>query len=128
MKVYVATSWANKDEAAAVMGRFRAEGVEVTHDWTRNSDEGLEGKEKAKYLTKCAETDFMAVRDCDLLFLIADDRGRGSQTELGLALAWGKHVVIAKGAAVSNVFFLLTNWRYKSIDAAFAMALLLLAP
>jgi hypothetical protein len=99
MKIYVATQFANREQAADVMRELRARRHVVTQD----SDAGLAGVERDRYLTACAKRDFHGVRDCDVFLLLDAPECRGAYTELGMALALEKGVVVVDGPR-RNIF------------------------
>jgi hypothetical protein len=111
MKVYVASSFSRKPDVRAMQELLRAEGHEITYDWTPEDASGLEGDDLFFALRGGAERDLAGVLAADALIVLHDDRGRGMATEFGAALAAGKLVIVV-GARVTtgemrNVFYYL---------------------
>lgn len=105
MKVYVATSFANKQVAKEFNEKLKEMDIEISHDWTGEHEGNRTGEELERYLHNCAIDDLEGVQECDLFVLLTDDRGRAAFTEFGLALAWGKKIVIVESEKSSNIFF-----------------------
>jgi hypothetical protein len=111
MKVYVASSFSRKDDVRAMIALLRAEGHEITYDWTDEDASGLEGDALHAALRAGAERDLKGVLAADALVVLHDDRGRGMATEFGVALA-ARKVLVVVGAGVTagemrNVFYYL---------------------
>ena len=96
-KVYVAAKFEERELAAAVMGIFRAEGHEITHDWTGESVEGLRGTEASTLLQCCAMDDQAGAQNCDVLVLLHNDKCKGALVEMGIALGLEKPVIVVGG-------------------------------
>jgi hypothetical protein len=113
MKVYVASSFSRKDDVRAMQELLRAEGHEITYDWTPEDASGLAGVDLYEALLGGAERDYAGVRDAEVLVVLHDDRGRGMATEFGIAIGLDKPIVVV-GARVAqgemrNVFYYLTG-------------------
>jgi hypothetical protein len=113
MKVYVASSFSRKPDVRAMHELLRAEGHEITYDWTPEDASGLEGAELHAALRAGAERDMKGVLVADALVVLHDDRGRGMASEFLAAVVAGK-VVIVVGARVAtgemrNVFYYLPS-------------------
>jgi hypothetical protein len=101
VKVYVATRYEDKAEAARWIQRLRDLDIEVTHDWTAVEEAGADPVLRRSYA--CA--DMQGVRDADVVWLLApEDGGRGCWTELGAALALHKYVVVSGPGVRKNIF------------------------
>jgi hypothetical protein len=101
MKVYVATRYEDKAEAARWIQHVRDLGVEVTHDWTAVEEAGADPVLRRSYA--CA--DMEGVRDADVVWILApEEGGRGCWTELGMALALHKYVVVSGPGVRKNIF------------------------
>lgn len=94
MKVYVAAKWEERERARNFMRSVRLLGHVITHDWTHETDEGLSGAGRHRYLGSCATSDLQAVRDCDVLVLLHNPQCRGAYVELGIALGLAKVVIV----------------------------------
>jgi hypothetical protein len=84
MKIYIATSWYNRDEFRRAVSMLPP-GWEITCDWT-DEDEDSDP-------AWISERDLRGVREADLLMLILPGR-LGAHTEMGYALGLGKHVLL----------------------------------
>lgn len=105
MNIYVATKFEDGHFAKKVMAQLREQGHTITHDWTNENSEGLEGEELAAYLLKCANADLKGVQDCDLLLLLNHPHGKGMFTELGFAIALKKQILVVRPKVAHNIFF-----------------------
>lgn len=86
MKIYVASSLNNAENATKVMNIFRFMGLQITYDWTTH---GL-----VKDPVKCKEicrAEIDGVKRADVLVFLHPARS-GSHVELGIALALHKPV------------------------------------
>lgn len=125
-KVYIATSLRNADEAAALQAALLVEGIEVTYPWwthgavwcppdSKPFDAVAEAQQRC---VRTAELEAQGVRDADLVIVILTDtatlysedgvckhgpivstKQHGTHTELGLAIAYGKPVLIFASSA-----------------------------
>lgn len=115
MKFYIASSFKLLDKVKLLSHIFEGEGHEITLKWwDRAFDTPTEGpvhttelKKRYESLTneefysrpECKiayETDFQAIKDCNVLIMVADDKPRkynGANIEIGMALALEKPVV-----------------------------------
>lgn len=109
MKIYVAAKFEEGPLAHETMEKLKSMGHLITHDWTKENDSGLSGAELAKYRNKCAMADVNGVRDADLLFLINHPNGKGMFTELGIALAHKKPVIVVDRSKANNIFLHITE-------------------
>lgn len=114
MRIYVASKFEEGPFVKKVMESLESIGHTITHDWTGESDVGKEGDERKQFLMKCATQDLEGVLSCDLLLLLNHPHGKGMFTELGMALATRKPVIIVKPNLATNIFFNLPECR--SVD------------
>lgn len=98
--VYVAGASAELERAESAIRRARAQGLVVTYDWpisfraaqATGGDDSLGRADR--YRVACEDRD--GVLRARALWLLAPRRGStGAGFELGLAYAWGKHVVVS---------------------------------
>lgn len=123
MKVYVAAPWAQKDYAKQVRDQLVAAGIECTSRWVdfKESTPGNGMSEHPNTMIQEAQNDFDDVKRADGLLLL-NMQPRGSETsgkavETGLALAWGKRVVMV--GEPTNVFHHLSEiWWVDSVNEA----------
>lgn len=111
MKIYVASKFEEGPFVKKVMESLESAGHTITHDWTGESSAGKEGDELKQYLLKCATWDLEGVMSCDLLLLLNHPHGKGMFTEMGIALALRKPVIIVKPEVANNIFFHLPECR-----------------
>jgi hypothetical protein len=104
MRVYVASRYSERGKARtrAAHDAFRNAGHSITHDWT-HEDDTLTGLVKDRYLTECAILDYEGVVDADAFVLLVEPEMKGAWTELGMALATLRTVIII-GGTHENIF------------------------
>ena len=113
MRIYVATSFLNRNEARRVMVLLRAAGHSITHDWTYEDPYGRVGPELQRYFGECAATDVAAVVAADALLVLHHERGRGMLVELGIALADPAKPILVVGAPpFAPIFYALPRVRH----------------
>lgn len=109
MKIYVASAFGNKTQVRLVQQLLQERGHVITHDWTVCDDTtGVEAGDLDAYRAACALGDYLGVVSCDTLVVLNDRLGFGMATEYGLALAYGKNIVVVNPAARMNIFYHLT--------------------
>lgn len=93
-KIYIAASYPRKSEAIELaFWLTNDKSDKVVSSWLLSNG----GQESDEAIMKmAARRDYDEVKKCDILIcLIGDDQSNGGcHTELGLALAWGKEVII----------------------------------
>lgn len=110
MKVYVASKFENAKEVREAHAALKADGHEITHDWTWEDASEYHGDELIRYLQECAEKDRYGVESADAILLINYARCAGAFTELGLAIAYQKFIVVIDAhhpEKARNIFFYL---------------------
>lgn len=90
MKYYIATSLKNAPRAQQLRDRLNAEGHVWTYDWTKHGAAGHLGEAK---LAEIAIQEFYGVTVADVVIVLLPG-GKGTHTELGMAMAMGKPIVI----------------------------------
>jgi nucleoside 2-deoxyribosyltransferase len=123
MKVYVAAPWVHKDYAKSVRDQLVAAGIECTSRWVDFKEDKPTGgmSYNNETLVREAQNDFDDVKAADALLLL-NLQSRGNETsgkavETGLALAWGKKVVMVGDP--SNVFHYLPQvTRVQTVEEA----------
>ncbi|MGP4107842.1 nucleoside 2-deoxyribosyltransferase [Virgibacillus sp. L01] len=88
MNFYVASEFANKEQVQYVTQKLQSRGYNLTYDWTRNERATTE-----RELSRIGILEKEAVLNCDFFILLLPG-GKGSHTELGMALALDKRVYI----------------------------------
>lgn len=90
MKFYIATALENAAQAGEVAALLKAAGHEQTYDWTAHGSVEERGY-PAKQIAAADETG--GVRSADVVIVLLPGR-RGTNVELGMALAFGKRVFL----------------------------------
>ncbi len=111
MKAYIATKFQNRLGFEIARALLELSGHEITHDWTQESDEGLEEPVRTLYRQHCAINDMMGVQEADVVILLPTEaKMAGAFVELGIALALNKRVLIVDGfreEVQPNIFYFL---------------------
>lgn len=97
MRVYVASKFENMNAVKQAMHLLQQQGHAITHDWTRESAEGMEGQERDDYLARCAAADVNGVLTAQAILMLHQPNMRGAYIELGIALARGIRVFVVDG-------------------------------
>jgi nucleoside 2-deoxyribosyltransferase len=122
MKAYVASKFEEAPLASDVMRELEALGHIITHDWTNENADGLSGGALTTYLRECAERDVKGVVDCDVLVLLNHPHGKGMFTELGIAIARKKRIIVVQRSLSNNIFLFLSECECVStIDEAIGL-------
>ena len=90
MKIYVASKLENIEAVREFVRLLRAEGHEITYDWSVHGPMWRHGKEAVREVSK-REMD--GVADCEVLIALLPG-GRGTHAEIGGALALDKKVIL----------------------------------
>jgi hypothetical protein len=102
MKIYVASSFLNKDNARLAMDMLENAGHTITNDWTKHHDaEDLSLQDRARD----ALEDLSGVRDAQAVVFLWPWRFGGS-SELGIALALNKYIIVVGGVQWETNIFL----------------------
>ncbi len=105
------------------MGLLRAEGVEISHDWTREVVAHQDRPASDEELRCYATLDYDGVAEADVLLALTPpykDWGCALWTELGIALAMGKMCLVTGPLRDRNIFAHLC-FRYETDDEAIAV-------
>ena len=87
-KVYVAGSYADRENIRKMIELLEFNRFEITENWTWH--ESVEEEKKEEY----AKRDFRGVAQCDVFILVIPPKASpGKYTELGMALAWNKFII-----------------------------------
>jgi superfamily I DNA and RNA helicase len=104
VKVYVASKFENTKAVREAYEALKQDGHTITHDWTGENADGLSGD----YLRSCAEKDVSGVAKGQGFLMLNHERIAGGNTELGIAIALKKFIVVIDGKhpdKPSNIFF-----------------------
>ncbi len=122
MKIYIAGASKEPERVRRWMSAARTAGLVITLDWLAvieavgHANEGLSDEDRTKY----AVDDWRAVREADLVWLLAPENpSTGAWVELGLALA-GQIEVIVSGPARHRSIFAALATEYDHDEDAFA--------
>lgn len=120
MKIYVASSFVNKDAVRSAISILESAGHSITHDWTVHDDGGRTGEELVAFLKQCAQQDFDGVVNADAILVLNHELGRGMFTEMGIAQALGKPIAVCDVDRANNIFFHMPGVRVcdSVVDAA----------
>ena len=92
MKFYIGSGLQNAPQVRQLAQLLKAAGWEHTYDWTASLHTPL----SLDTLRTMGEREFQGVKDADVVILLSP-RGKGTHTEFGMALAWGKKVYLCHG-------------------------------
>ena len=95
MKVYIASTLSNADEAQAVSEALALDGWETTYPWFSHGSVQAEGEERIR---EVAAAEIAGVLEADLVIVVLPG-GRGTHVELGIALA-----EVSQGIAAGNPY------------------------
>ncbi|MDG4655540.1 group-specific protein [Ectobacillus antri] len=88
MRFYIASEFANQEMVRRLTLHLTEAGWIHTYDWTQNKK-----ATDSKRLKEIGVLEKAAVKEADVFILLLPG-GKGSHTELGMALAWGKSIVV----------------------------------
>lgn len=98
MRIYVASSYHRKDDVRNLILQLKRARHTITFDWTTDVDQVLTiGAEAA------ALKDYWGVVTAEMIIVLHDDRGRGMGTELGVAVANFKKIIVV-GSKIQEKF------------------------
>ena len=92
MKFYIGSGLQNAPQVRQLAQLLKDAGWEHTYDWTASLHTPL----SLDTLRTMGEREFQGVKDADVVILLSP-RGKGTHTEFGMALAWGKKVYLCHG-------------------------------
>lgn len=110
MNIYVASGLENRARAAMLISCIEDCGHRITYDWTKHGDVRDKG-EDAMCATACNEVE--GVANAELLIVLLPG-GKGTHTELGIALAtrahkriwmWSEDTAVFGGGSATCVFY-----------------------
>lgn len=117
IKIYIAAPWKNKEEAKAAKKICEDAGLEVTSRWIElHGDKEKDDPTNIKYFEEEATHDVQDVYRCDILILLNIQKSEGKAAETGMAMAWGKPVILV--GERSNIFHYLPVPKVSNLNAA----------
>lgn len=90
MRIYVASGLENREQARALMSRIREAGHVITYDWTEHGSVEADGTER--YIEVAISERWGVLFAEGLIVLLPG--GRGTHTELGIAIGVGTPIAI----------------------------------
>lgn len=106
MNLYVATAFANAQEARNLMANLQRWNYTISYDWTGDAlDPEWSATQTQTYLDRCGYNDFTGVRNADALVLINHAACRDSMCEMGIALGLGRPIFVLYPTRQNSVFF-----------------------
>lgn len=114
MNIYIAARFTEKEVVKTLMGTLEEDGHYVTHDWTSEEDipanypsDLPEYLGRVAYLQECAEKCVQGVLEADVVLVLNNATGAGLFVEVGLAIAYGKKIVVVNPEARDIPFWYL---------------------
>lgn len=118
--VYLAAPWVCKDEAGAAKQRLLDAGIEVVSGWTERENTGPEIAQPD--MVEQALADQSEVDAANTLVILGLAASEGKASEMGMALAQGKRIILVKADRVGNIFYHLPCVeRVDTLDDAIAL-------
>ncbi|MBR9702288.1 hypothetical protein GOV13_05200 [Candidatus Pacearchaeota archaeon] len=109
MKIYVATTFENKEKLLEIHKKIKEMGHEIAYDWTTHKP--IKPYDKNKDLAiQYSSKDIEGVDNCDIFILISNEKiSPGMHTEFGAAIfsnmKYGKPLIYVVGEHTSNSIF-----------------------
>ena len=98
MKFYIASRLENVEQVQYLAGKLKAAGWIHTYDWTIH---GSIREPDIDTLREIGQKEFDGVREADIVVILTP-QGRGTHTELGMAMALGKRIYLCH---TDNTYF-----------------------
>ena len=119
LKIYIASPWLNRTEAAAAQEKFEAAGFEVTAHWIHHHSDAVMGDPKDdQELQQQAIEDVEDIIKSDVFVILNLDLSEGKATEFGMAYGLGIPVILV-GERTRNIFYYLPAvFRAESVEEA----------
>ena len=106
MRIYVATSYKNIQEAQELMKALSDDGHTITHDWTnRIVDTFKPITEQEAFLDSCGQEDYLGVEGADAVVLINHELARDAMVEFGMAIGRDQLCYVLHSHRRYSVFF-----------------------
>lgn len=113
MRVYVASKFQNYAAVREAVCYIENAGHEITHDWTATDEFDAAGDplaENEAELTdeqqrRYAAADFLGVKRCDALLVLAHPRMCGGMVEVGIALGLAKRIAVVEAERCPTIFY-----------------------
>lgn len=95
MKFYIATSLERAEIHNKVRDVLVERGDVITYDWTKHGSVQHEGHNR---LAEVAHAEMIGVQEADVVIVLLPG-GRGTHAELGMGIAYHRHVLVVAAAA-----------------------------
>lgn len=102
MKVYLATSWVDRDQMPAIADAFTAAGHTITERWWLHPDVPGYPDIESEDLENQAIRDFDGVVNADVFVLMNRGKSEGKAVETGIALTMCHRIIVV--GKRSNIF------------------------
>ena len=90
MKFYIASRFENCEQVNDLAGKLKSAGWTQTHDWT---SPGTSKESSVEMITQAGIRAFNGVKEADVIIILTP-QGRGTHTELGMAIALNKRIYL----------------------------------
>jgi hypothetical protein len=117
MTFYTAGPWKDREQVREIAEKLRAAGYTVNSRWLEVEDVADDDPKREQYLREQAINDLEDVFKADALLYVNSRKSEGKATELGVAIASLKPIVIV-GGRENNVFLNLNIPAFPTIDEA----------
>lgn len=119
-RIYLAAPWVHKDKAAQAKQRFIDASIEVVSGWTERENSPQEIDPARMQAQAMLDRD--EVGTANTLVILGSAKSEGKASEMGMALAQGKRVILVKEDRVGNIFYHLPEVeRVDTLDEAIAL-------
>jgi nucleoside 2-deoxyribosyltransferase len=121
-RIYLAAPWVRRDEARAAGELIEAAGHTITKKWWEHRDVPIDQADRHLELEQQAIEDLEGVFRAQVFVLLNLATSEGKAVETGLALAYGKPIILV--GERSNLFHYLVNpaFRVPTIEEAIVLA------
>ena len=117
IRCYVAGPWADKPNVQSIADKLSEVGFEITSRWLGVDDVDPEDPNRHQYLQQQAIHDIEDLTRADVLVYVNSMKSEGKATELGMALATAKPIIVI-GDRSNNVFLNLDLQVFPDIEDA----------
>jgi nucleoside 2-deoxyribosyltransferase len=117
IRIYTAGPWADREMMREVAAKLQQAGYVVECRWLTHEEYPLDHPNRQQYLKEQALNDIEDLLDSDMLVYVKSRMSEGKATELGIAIATLKPIILI-GERVNNVFLNLEIPAFDTIEAA----------
>jgi len=98
MKFYIASKLENYEQVNYLAGKLKSAGWTHTYDWTIH---GSVKESSIEILKEIGNMEYNGVNEADVIIILTP-QGRGTHTELGMAIAFNKQIYLCH---IDNTYF-----------------------